>query len=50
MKNLKNISKNLSIIKTYGNTDVSINNINFDSRKVEKDDLFIAQKGHYVGG
>ncbi|MCF6351064.1 MAG: UDP-N-acetylmuramoyl-L-alanyl-D-glutamate--2,6-diaminopimelate ligase [Flavobacteriaceae bacterium] len=50
MKNLKNISKNLNIVKIYGELDVSINNINFDSRKVQQNDLFVAQKGLVSNG
>ncbi len=50
MKNLKNILKNLVIIKTYGKTDMSINQINFDSRKVTNNDIFVAQKGLQFNG
>ena len=34
----------------FGVTDVSVNNIVFDSRKIEKDDVFVAQKGVSVDG
>ena len=50
MKNLNNISNNLTIIKTYGKTDMLINKINFDSRKVSKNDIFVAQKGLQFNG
>ncbi len=50
MKNLKDILQNVSIEKTYGNTDMSIHNIVFDSRKVTKKDVFIAQKGFVFDG
>ena len=50
MKNLNNILKGLTIVKKYGNTDMLINQLQFDSRKIEKDDLFIAQKGVQVDG
>ncbi|MEE9349885.1 MAG: UDP-N-acetylmuramoyl-L-alanyl-D-glutamate--2,6-diaminopimelate ligase [Flavobacteriaceae bacterium] len=45
MKTFNNISKNLSIIKYYGAIDVSINDIQFNSQKIKKDDVFVAQKG-----
>ncbi len=50
MKKLNNILKNVTIVKTHGETDVLINNIQFDSRKIEKNDVFIAQKGTVVNG
>jgi len=50
MIKLTNILKNVSIIKTYGNTDMQVNEIQFDSRKVVKHDLFVAQKGWTVDG
>ncbi len=50
MRNLKNILKNLTIIKTYGKTNMSINKINFDSRKVSSNDVFVAQKGLQFDG
>lgn len=45
MKNLKDILNNVTIIKTDGNIDMPINRIDFDSRKIKTNDLFIAQKG-----
>ncbi len=50
MKNLKDILQNVYIEKTYGNTDMPIHNIVFDSRKVTKNDVFIAQKGLVFDG
>ncbi len=50
MKNLKDILQNVSIEKTYGNTDMSIHNIVFDSRKITKKDVFVAQKGLVFNG
>jgi UDP-N-acetylmuramoyl-L-alanyl-D-glutamate--2,6-diaminopimelate ligase len=45
MKILKDILYGVSVNKVYGTTDVSINDLIFDSRKINKGSLFIAQKG-----
>ena len=50
MKKLKDILYKVTVNKIYGDTDVVINNIQFDSRLVQKNDLFIAQKGVTVDG
>ena len=50
MKLLKDILYNVSVNKIYGSTDVQIAKVVFDSRKVEKNDLFVAQKGVTVDG
>ncbi|MGB0892371.1 MAG: UDP-N-acetylmuramoyl-L-alanyl-D-glutamate--2,6-diaminopimelate ligase [Flavobacteriaceae bacterium] len=50
MKNLKDILYRVSIHQVFGFTDVGVNNIVFDSRKVEKNDVFVAQKGVTVDG
>ena len=50
MKKLNNILKNITVVKNYGSLDVDFNQIHFDSRKVSKDDLFVAQKGVLVDG
>lgn len=50
MKYLKDILKNQTILKTYGDMNVSVNEINFDSRKIQSEDLFVAQKGTEVNG
>ena len=50
MKNLKDILYQVSINQVFGLTDVEVNSIVFDSRKVEKNDVFIAQKGVTVDG
>ncbi|WP_438977209.1 UDP-N-acetylmuramoyl-L-alanyl-D-glutamate--2,6-diaminopimelate ligase [Polaribacter sp.] len=50
MKNLKDILYKVSINQVFGNTDVAINQLVFDSRKVKKNDVFIAQKGVNVDG
>ena len=54
MKTFKNISNKVTIIKAYGDLDVTINKIHFNSKKIEKGDVFVAQKGlsfdghHYI--
>ncbi|MDD7913559.1 UDP-N-acetylmuramoyl-L-alanyl-D-glutamate--2,6-diaminopimelate ligase [Polaribacter ponticola] len=50
MKNLKDILYKVSIIQVFGITDVEINQLVFDSRKVEDNDVFVAQKGVSVDG
>jgi UDP-N-acetylmuramoyl-L-alanyl-D-glutamate--2,6-diaminopimelate ligase len=45
MKLLKDILNNISILELSGSTSVEITNIQFDSRKVVKGSLFVAQKG-----
>jgi UDP-N-acetylmuramoyl-L-alanyl-D-glutamate--2,6-diaminopimelate ligase len=50
LKNLKDILYKVSVNEIYGNTDVVINAIQFDSRLVQKGDIFVAQKGVTVDG
>lgn len=50
MKNLLDILFKVPVIKITGNEAISIQNIHFDSRKIEKNDLFIAQKGELSNG
>jgi UDP-N-acetylmuramoyl-L-alanyl-D-glutamate--2,6-diaminopimelate ligase len=50
MTQLNNILQNINIIKIYGDIDVSINTIQFDSRKVKKNTVFVAQKGLQFDG
>ncbi|MEX6627068.1 UDP-N-acetylmuramoyl-L-alanyl-D-glutamate--2,6-diaminopimelate ligase [Tenacibaculum salmonis] len=50
MKKLKEILEKVSVNKIYGDSDIIINNIQFNSRLVEKNDVFIAQKGVTVDG
>ena len=50
MKNLKDILYKVSIEKVVGSTEIEINSVQFDSRKVELNDLFVAQKGVTVDG
>ncbi len=50
MKKLTNILTNINVKKSSGNTDVVINAIQYDSRKVAKDDVFVAIKGVQADG
>ena len=50
MKNLQNILQDVAIIKSYGKMDMDVNNIQFDSRKVQKNDVFVAQRGLLFDG
>ncbi len=50
MKNLSEILQSVAVQKTVPGTSVAINKIEFDSRKVEAGDLFVAQKGVAVDG
>ncbi|AUC86302.1 UDP-N-acetylmuramoyl-L-alanyl-D-glutamate--2,6-diaminopimelate ligase [Polaribacter sp. ALD11] len=50
MKNLKDILYKVSINQVFGNTNVDVKSLVFDSRKVEENDVFIAQKGVSVDG
>lgn len=50
MKKINDILKNVSVMKIYGNTDVLINEIQFDSRKIKAKDVFVAQKGLLFDG
>ncbi|MGL4796694.1 MAG: Mur ligase domain-containing protein, partial [Paraclostridium sp.] len=47
---LKDIIKGLDIIDIKGNLDVEIDNIQYDSRKVAENGLFICVKGFTVDG
>ena len=48
MKELKDILYKVAVEAVYGSTNVSINTLVFDSRKVTKNDVFIALKGTVV--
>ncbi|MCD8400300.1 UDP-N-acetylmuramoyl-L-alanyl-D-glutamate--2,6-diaminopimelate ligase [Tenacibaculum finnmarkense] len=50
MKKLKEILYKVSVNKIYGTIQASINEVVFDSRLVQKNDVFIAQKGGTVDG
>lgn len=47
---LKDLLYKIKIIELIGNTDTVVTSIQFDSRKVEKSSLFIAQKGTQTDG
>jgi UDP-N-acetylmuramoyl-L-alanyl-D-glutamate--2,6-diaminopimelate ligase len=48
--NLRDLLLDIEVIEQIGNLDVSICEIVFDSRKVKKDSLFVAQKGTQIDG
>ncbi len=50
MKITKDISKQLQIRKIIGNSDVEFSSVEFDSRKVKADTLFVAVKGTQTDG
>ena len=50
MKLLKDILYGVSLAAVSGNTNVMVNHLHFDSRKVEMDDVFVAIKGLVTDG
>ena len=50
MKKLKEILFKVNINSVYGDTDIDISKITFDSRQVENKTLFVAIKGHKIDG
>ena len=50
MKLLKDILYKVSVNAVYGDTNVKVAQVDFDSRKIVKDSLFVAQKGISVDG
>jgi UDP-N-acetylmuramoyl-L-alanyl-D-glutamate--2,6-diaminopimelate ligase len=50
MKNLKDILYKVALDSVIGNSDVTISKIEFDSRKVQENDVFVALKGTLVDG
>ncbi len=50
MKDLQNILTNIQVIKASGSLDMAINAIQFDSRKIKKNDVFVAIKGLQADG
>jgi len=50
LKNLKDILYKVSIDEVVGSANVNINAVQFDSRKITEEDLFVAQKGVTVDG
>lgn len=47
---LKSILNDLAVICQKGDTDISFENIEFDSRKIKENDVFVALKGTQVDG
>lgn len=50
MKRLKDILYKVSVSAVHGNTDVIIHGVHFDSRQIQENDVFVAQKGGVVDG
>lgn len=50
MKQLKDILYKVSVNAVSGSTEVAVSSIVFDSRKVKKNNVFVAQKGTLVDG
>jgi len=50
LKLLKDILYKVSVNAVYGDTNVKVAQVDFDSRKIVKDSLFVAQKGTSVDG
>ena len=50
MKKLKDILYKVSVKAVFGSTDIAVTAIVFDSRNVQNNDVFIAQKGTLVDG
>lgn len=50
MKALKELLTGVDAVKVCGTLDVQVGKVHFDSRKVEKGDLFVAQRGVHADG
>jgi UDP-N-acetylmuramoyl-L-alanyl-D-glutamate--2,6-diaminopimelate ligase len=50
MRSLKDILAGIGLLETRGDLSVPVRQIQFDSRKVERGDLFVAVKGSHVDG
>ena len=50
MKLLKDILYKVAVTAVHGNTETVVNSIQFDSRKVKQNDVFVAQKGLLFDG
>ena len=50
MKKLKDIIYKINLKEVIGSTQIDIRSIQFDSRKVQKNDLFIAIQGTITDG
>lgn len=47
---LSKLVENLSVIEILGSLELEIGRVDFDSRKVNADSIYIAQRGHVVDG
>ena len=47
---LKELLKNIDVINIVGSTEKNVSALEFDSRKVTADSVFVAQKGATVDG
>ena len=50
MKPLKELLTGVDAVKVCGSLDIQVEKVHFDSRKVEKGDLFVAQRGVHADG
>lgn len=50
MKLLSNIIKNIEVLETHGNVDVSISSISLSNKDIVENSLFVAIKGHVTDG
>ena len=50
MKNLNNILANISVTSIIGNSNIQLESIHFDSRKIKENSLFVATSGTQVDG
>ena len=50
MKKLKEILFKVNIDSVYGNTEINVSKITFDSREVKNSSLFVAISGHNYDG
>ena len=50
MKNLKDILSQVAILQLFGQTNIEVNALVFDSRKILQQDIFVALKGVSVDG
>ena len=48
--NLKNLIDSISVKEIFGNTDIDIKGLSYDSRKVSQDNIFFALKGSHADG
>ena len=48
--NLKILIDSISVKEIFGNTDIDIKGLSYDSRKVSQDNIFFALKGSHADG